>query len=294
MSGGGGKTMTQSSKVELPAWADANAQRGTQMGTQLAQQDYPNYTGMRIAPFSPEQEMGLNATTNRALAGSPVTSNANQLASDTLGGKYLDPSTNPAWQSGSQALSDAYRTGTAATRNAAFSKAGAFGADSSAFNQYAGMQDKAFGDSLGNLWGNIYNQERGLQNQALGMSPELANADYNDFQKLIGVGDARRGYTQDIANLAQQDFYGAQNYGWDQLNRLAGLQGSFLGNSQSQTSTGPNPYQANPLASALGTGMLGYAGGSALAGGALAGTAMAPYAPWLGAALGAFGGLAMK
>jgi hypothetical protein len=292
--GGGGKTMTQSTKVELPQWADANAQRGTQLGTQLAQQDYPQYQGMRIAPFSPEQEMGLQMTTNRALSGSPVTNNANTLAANTLGGQYLDPSTNPAWQSGSQALADAYRTGTAATRNAAFSKAGAFGSDNSAFNQFSGQQDKAFGDSLGNLWGNIYNQERGFQNQALGMSPQLAQADYGDAQKLVGVGDARRGYTQDLANQSMQDFYGAQNYGWDQLNKLAGLQSSFLGNSGSTTATGPNPYQASPLASALGTGMLGYAGGSALAGGALAGSAMAPYAPWLGAALGAFGGLAMN
>jgi hypothetical protein len=250
------------------------------MGTQLAQQDYPQYQGMRIAPFSPEQEMGLQATTNRALAGSPVTNNANQLAANTLGGQYLDPSTNPAWASGSQAIADAYRTGTAATRNAAFSKAGAFGADNSAFNQYAGMQDKEFGNSLGNLWGSIYNQERGFQNQALGMSPQLANADYNDYQKLIGVGDARRGYTQDIANLSQQDFYGAQNYGWDQLNKLAGLQGSFLGDSGSTTSTGPNPYQSSPLAGAIGGGTLGY-------GLASMGTAINP---WLGAGLGALGG----
>jgi hypothetical protein len=284
--GGGGKTMTQSTKVELPQWADANAQKGVQIGTQLAQQDYPQYQGMRIAPFSPEQEMGLQMTTNRALSGSPVTNNANTLAANTLGGQYLDPSTNPAWQSGSQALADAYRTGTAATRNAAFSKAGAFGSDNSAFNQYAGMQDKAFGDSLGNLWGNIYNQERGYQNQALGMSPQLAQADYNDAQKLVGVGDARRGYTQDLANQSMQDFYGAQNYGWDQLNKLAGLQSSVLGNSGSTTQTGPNPYQTSPLAGALGGGMAGYSAGSMLGASAMGG-------PW-GALIGAGLGYAMS
>jgi hypothetical protein len=284
--GGGGKTMTQSTKVELPQWADANAQRGTQIGTQLAQQPYPQYDGMRIAPFSPEQEMGLQMTTDRALSGSPVTNNANTLAANTLGGQYLDPSTNPAWQSGSQALADAYRTGTAATRNAAFSKAGAFGSDNSAFNQYAGMQDKAFGDSLGNLWGNIYNQERGFQNQALGMSPQLAQADYNDAQKLVGVGDARRGYTQDLANQSMQDFYGSQNYGWDQLNKLAGLQSSFLGNSGSTTQTGPNPYQTSPLAGALGGGMAGYSAGSMLGASAMGG-------PW-GALIGAGLGYAMS
>jgi hypothetical protein len=283
MSGGGGsKTMSQSTKVELPAWADANAQRGTQIGAQLAQQDYPNYEGMRIAPFSPEQEMGLQMTTNRALGGSQVTNNANTLAANTLGGQYLDPSTNPAWQSGSQALADAYRTGTAATRNAAFSKAGAFGSDNSAFNQYSGQQDKAFGDSLGNLWGNIYNQERGYQNQALGMSPQLANADYNDAQKLVGVGDARRGYTQDLANQSMQDFYGAQNYGWDQLNKLAGLQSSFLGNSGSTTQTGPNPYQTSPLAGALGGGLTGYGIGSTLGASAMGG----PWGALAGAGLG--------
>lgn len=278
--GGGGKTMTNSTKVELPSWADANAQRGVGIATQLAQQDYPQYQGMRIAPFSPEQEMGLQQTTNRALSGSPVTQNANTLASDTLAGKYIDPATNPAWQSGSKAMADAYRTGTASTRNAAFSKANAFGSDNSAFNQYAGMQDQAFGNSLGNLWGSIYNQERGLQNSALGMSPGLANADYNDYQKLIGVGDARRGYAQDLANLSMQDFYGQQNYGWDQLNRLAGLQSAFLGNSGSTTSTGPNPYQTSPIAGALGGGLTGYAAGAAM------GSGLGPWGALLGAGLG--------
>jgi len=306
MSGGssGGKNLTQSTKVELPSWYEPTAQGAIGAATQLAQTPQAQYGGSRIAPFSPEQEIALQGTTDRALAGSPSIAPAERMATDTLQGKYLDPTTNPIWAPMTQRLSDAYRMGTAAQTDSSFSRANAFG-DNSAYQQTVGQNQRAYGDTLAGLAGDLYGRERGYQMQAAGMAPALSEAGYGDCRALAGVGDVRRQYTQDVANMDYEDFLNAQNYGWNQLNRLGGTANTFLGNSGQTTQTGPNPYQSSPFASAIGTGMLGYGAGSMLAGmggsalgngagsfagGAAGGATLTPYAPYIGAAIGALGG----
>ena len=266
MSGGGGggnQTMTQSTKIELPDWYQGYAQKGVNLAGQLAQMPYQSYGGTRIAPFTGEQEQGLQMATQRAQQGSPVLDAARQNATKTLSGGYLDIGTNPAWAPMSQRIADAYKYGTAAQTDTAFSRANAFG-DNSAYQQTVGQNQRAFGDALSQLAGNLYNQERGYQNQMTGQAPGLAQADYADAQALIGVGDARRQYLQDLSNMQQQDFAGAQNYGWSQLGQLAGLGNQFIGNQGTTTSTSPNPYQTSPLAGAIGGGLAGAALGSSL------------------------------
>lgn len=282
MGGGssGSSKVTQTSKVELPSWAQPYAQGGLQLAASQVGRDYPQYTGTRVSPLTSQQTQGLQMTQDRAAQGSPMVQAAQQNATSTLQGDYLDPSKNPAWESGSKAIADAYRTGTAATRNAAFSKAGAFGADNSAFNQYAGMQDQAFGNALGDLWGSLYNSERDNQFKASALAPQLAAQDYADAQAMIGVGDAYRQYNQDVANVGYEDWYNQQMWPQNQLNWFSGIMPGFLGNSGTTTQTGPNPNQASPLAGAIGGGALGYGAGSLLG-----------FNPLLGAGVGALGGL---
>lgn len=293
MSGGGSgeSNMTQSTKVELPSWYEPIARAGVNLGVQQAQQPYQQYNGVRIAPMALEQEQGLQMATQRAQNGSPLVKAAQQNATDTINGKYLGAE-NPAWDPMVSRITDAYRVGTAAQTDRGAAMSNAFGG--SAHNEAMQRNQTALGDSLAGFAGQLYNTERGNQMAAMNMAPTLANQDYVDAQNLIGVGDARRQYAQDIANQAQSDFYDAQNYGWNQLNQLASLGNNFLGNSQTQTQTGPNPYQSNPMAGAIGGGMLGYSAGSALGSGALAGTAYGSYAGPIGALLGAGLGYAMS
>jgi hypothetical protein len=278
-SSGSSKT-TNTTKVELPKWYEGYAQQAAGMAANQLNQPYQQYPGTRVTPLTSQQTQGLQMTQDRATQGSPLIDAAQQNATSTLQGDYLDPSTNPAWASGSKAITDAYRTGTAATRNAAFSKANAFGSDNSAFNQYAGMQDEGLGNSLGSLWGSLYNSERDNQFKASALAPGLASQDYADAQALIGAGDAYRQYNQDVANVGYEDWYNQQMWPQNQVNWFSSVAPGLIGNSGSTTQTGPNPNQASPLAGAIGGGALGYGAG-----------ALAGFNPLLGAGLGALGGL---
>lgn len=257
MSGGGSpKNVTQTTKVDLPSWYTPLAKEAAERGYAQSLEPYQQYQGQRIAPLTSEQIEGLTRASERALA-APITTQATTQAMDTLSGKYLDPTTNPAWQSGVEDITRAYQTGVAPTRNTLFSKAGAFGADNSAFNQYATQQEGELGRGIGSLWGDIYGQERGRQMQTLALSPALAQSGYMDAQNLIGVGDALRQFDQDVLNLGYQDFQEQRDYPWNQLSNFANLGPALLGNTGTTISKGPNPYQTSPLAGALGGGLLG-------------------------------------
>jgi hypothetical protein len=274
------KNTTSTTTVELPSWAQNYAQQGLNSAWTESQKPYQAYPGQQIAPLTSQQTQGLQMTEDLA-KNNTLGQAATTQATNTLNGMYLDPSTNPAWASGSKALADAYSSGTAATRNAAFSKVGAFGADNSAFNQYAGQQDEAFGNSLGQLWGDLYNTERANQMKAAYMSPGLSQANYGDAQNLIGAGDAYRTYNQDLLNQDYQNWYDQQNYPWSQNERFASLFPAYLGNQGTTSSRGPNPAKGSALAGMVGGGLLG-----AGAYGALGSGALALSNPWAAAAIG--------
>lgn len=121
------------------------------------------YPGQTVASQSPYTQQATGLLANRALSGSPVNAAAQQQITDTLSGKYLDPSNNPGFQQALTDISKAYSTGTAAQRDSAFNQSGAYGG--SAYKEISDMQNKAFGDSLNTLAGNMYQQGRNNQLQ---------------------------------------------------------------------------------------------------------------------------------
>lgn len=284
--GGGskGSNTTTSTKVELPKWYEPMAQNAATAGYNQLQQPFAAYPGQRIAGLAPEQQLGLTMTSQQAL-NNPVTQAQRQQTVDTLSGAYLDPTKNPAFQPTMDRLASAYRTGTSANTNAAFSKAGALGMDNSAYNQYTQMNNTAFADSLAKAAGDIYNTERKNQLIALQLAPGANAAQYNDLQSLIGVGDAYRQFEQDNLNLGYENFLEQREYPWTQLGKFANLAPALLGNSGTSTAIGPNPYRASPIAGAIGGGISGAALGSMIP--AIASTG---YGIPIAAALGALGG----
>lgn len=304
-SSGGSQNITQSSVVQLPDWANQFARNTLESAYHRSLQPYEAYTGQRISEFSPQQKQALGLAEQTAL-NNQVTKGQVGLTTDTLAGKYLDPTKNPLFDPTLQRLQDAYRTGTAASTNAAFSQAGAFGGGSSAYDQYSAQQGRAYGDSIANLAGELYNKERENQIRTLALAPQANAAQYADIQQLMGVGDIYRQQEQDKLNLAYQDWLEQKNYPWTQSERFANLIPALLGNSQVSTQTGPNPYQSSKLANAVGGGLLGgtagyslgsalgSASGSALAGageGAMTGGAYGGYGAAVGALLGALGSM---
>jgi hypothetical protein len=286
MSGGGGpKNVTQTSKVELPAWANQYAQNIAGRAYGQTNVPYEKYPGQRIASLTPQQTQGLGMIEQYA-TNNPITPEAQNLLSGTLRGDYLDIGTNPAWEPMSQRISEAYRYGTAPQTDAAFARAGAFGQDNSAYNQQVLTNQRAYGDALSGLAGQLYLGERQNQQAALGMSPLINQMGYSNAQALIGAGDAYRQYQQDLLNQGYQDWAEQKNYPWMQMQNYANLTPALLGNQGTTTATGPNPNQSSPLAGAIGGGLAGYAGASMIPAIASTGYGL-PIAALLGAGLGA-------
>lgn len=198
--------------------------------------------GGLVAPKSPITGSAQTMQAARAVGGSPVVQGAQQNLQDTVQGKYLDPTKNPAWAPMTQRLGDAYRLNTAAPLDAKFAKGGNSFMDNSAYQEMRGNNERAFGDVLSGFAGNIYNQERERMMQGSALAPTLANQDYVDIGKLGEIG------AQDEARMQAQ-----MDAPWNQLQQfqrvVTGQPGGTVNSQQ--------PYFTNDVANAMGLGMMG-------------------------------------
>ena len=272
MSGGGGpSTITQNTAP--PAYAQPYHESLLYNTAKAASRPYQPYPGAQIAGFTPEQEMGLNAMAVRGMQGSPVDRAAQGNAVNTLNGTYMNPATS--------GLGDMMNY---ATRNLVTN----YGAQLGRNFGNAGVI-KSLGEDVGRATAGIWDAERNRQLSAMGMAPGLSSTDFRDIQGVLGAGDARQGMAQKQVDLPAQQWMAAQTYPGQQIGLMGGALGATGGYSSGSQ---PNPYVSNPMANAIGMGTLGYMGGSALAASPMmAGSSMTPYAPWIGAGLGAAYGL---
>lgn len=216
---------------------------------------FPNST---VTPFSPQTEMALGLTEGRALQGSPVNFGAQNLATDTLAGNYLqgNPYLDAMYDRGVGAMTRNFREATLPNIDSEFAGAGRYGS-----NLWANQKDTAM-DTLGrnlegyatNLYGGNYDQERARQMQAMSMAPTLANQDYVDFNQLMGVGQQVEGK----ANQYLGDQIARFNFGQSEPDeRLARYMSSIGGNYGGiTTGTQVQPmYGGNGFMDILGAGL---------------------------------------
>lgn len=264
----GGSTVTQ---VNPPNYQLPYLQQGLANAYDLYQEGGPQqYTGNTVVPFAPQTEQALQGITDRATNGSPVTQAGQSYVTDTLNGKYLDPSTNPYLKStfdqaaqATQASLEGQYAGTG--RNVAASLPARTDMLTSLANQ---------------IYGGNYANERANQGAALGYVSPLAEADYRDLAALQGVGQTVEDKTgQIIADQQQRWNYDQQQPGNtldDFLRRVSGN----LGNTS--TTQLPDVYR-NRTAGGLGGAAAGYQLGDQFGGnGGL-------YGALLGGLLGAYG-----
>lgn len=64
----GGKGGSQSTSVEIPAWAETAMQENLARAKQMAQIGYMPYYGPDVAAFSPMQQMGMQSSMDAAAA----------------------------------------------------------------------------------------------------------------------------------------------------------------------------------------------------------------------------------
>jgi hypothetical protein len=249
-SGGGPSSTTTVAKSEPPDYVKPYAIDFMNNAAQLANQSGGQYQGQRIADLNGYQTAGMDATAQRAIQGNGAMNAGNQYLQDTISGKYLSPDSNPYLaQMGNTVANDVQ------TRMAGMARGSGSGMTNSGWQESTA---RGLGDALGNLYGNAYSQERGMQNSAVGMAPTYAANDYTDTRALTGVGDAYRQYNQDLLNQGYQDWQSAMNAPYSQLDLMGNAIRTSMGGGGTSTSTGPNPYQASPMANMLGGGLAGY------------------------------------
>ncbi len=283
-SGGGGQrtqVVEQRTSTDLPAWQSSGLQRIAGEASTALEDPYRFYPGQTYTNLPPETLAGLEGATQQAAGPQPLLGGAAQYGTDVLGGQYLNsnPYADDLVDAASSSLTRNYREAVAPSIQAQFEMAGRSGSPASG-DALARSQGELL-DQLSDLEAQIrapmYQQERGLQQQAAQFAPGLAAAQYQPYQQLMGVGQVRQGQAEAELQDAMQRFNFEQQEPINRLGQeLAFYQGNYGGTSTSAQPYFYNPYQQG-VGGALGLGGLGYQVAGPVGGG-------------IGALLGGLGG----
>ncbi len=220
------------------------------------------YQGSTVAPMNAAQNSGLNSIIGMQDKIAPLSGALQQGTTDTLSGKYLDPSTNPylaaTYGQAADQVGRTYQTATAPNTSAAFSAAGRYG--SGARNQAVDQNQRALGTTLDNLATNIYGGNYGQERQNMLNTANNAGNIQNALYQPAGATVAAGGQQQQQSQQELQDLVNRWNYNQNlPYQKLSAYQGAVSGNygqSGTTTSMGTQNVYSNPLGSALG-GALG-------------------------------------
>jgi len=219
-SGGGGSSQTTQSQ-QLDPTVKPYVEYGLQEAKGLYQTQTPTYyPGQTFVSPSAQTQTALNLATQRALAGSPLTSGAIAQQTGTVGGQYLgaNPYLEAALRPGQQAATQAYNQAIGGTRSQA-AGAGRYG--SGAQTQLESLSQQNLANALAGQAGQAayqnYATERGLQQQAALAAPQLAQSQYADIQQLANVGKTAEGYSQAELQSAIDRYNFEQNKPYQKL-----------------------------------------------------------------------------
>lgn len=236
-------------------------------------QAYPNST---VVPFSPQTNLALQATQNRAMQGSPLQDAGGQAYMDTIQGNYL-MADNPYLQSTIDAANRGtvrnFQTAVQPGIDSMMSQAGRYGSGQH-FNQMEGAYN-ALGQQMSDTNARIayhYGDERARQMTAAQGAPAYAQQDYNDMTKLLGVGQAYEGQAGAQLQDEISRYYAEQQAQKDAIaDYMAIVAGGQYGGNRTTTtpiySSGGGGMSSMLGLGMLGMGMMGSGGAGAIPGG---------------------------
>jgi hypothetical protein len=204
MSSGGGGTTSTSSVQNASPWSaqqpylrdvfreaqrlyfGANPQtvNGMQFPDPNAGPQY--FPGSTVAPLAPETGQALQLETQRALAGSPLLTAAQDETSKTLAGTYLSAG-NPYLSQLVQGLDNTIRPQV----DSRFIGSGRYGSPA-----YAAATASALANAVAPYAFQNYSTERANMERAATAAPDLANQDYTNIAALADVGAQRQAQSQ--------------------------------------------------------------------------------------------------
>jgi hypothetical protein len=291
--GGGGQQSytqnnTQSSSDVGPNSAIFDALNGMAVDLSKYYQGHPNapawFPGGTLAKQSPQTAQAIAALGARGANGSPFETAATGNALDTLGGKYLDLSTNPYLQGAisyaQQPVIDAFNKQILPGVTGTFEGAGR----TPQAGNLAGNAVQTATDTLTrNLAGaatqaglSNYTTERGNQLTTMGMLPQFQGADYQNLMARLqsgGLLDQRAQQELDAENAKYSYEQTAQP---DYITQMAQRLQTIVPGSHSTGSVNSSGYSYQP---STGGGWLGPALGAAGLGLKLGGILFPPASP---------------
>jgi len=256
-SGGGGTSKTTN---ELDPTVRPFVEYGLQEAKGLYQTDTPNYYGGQtyIGP-SAQTQAALQAGQNRALAGNPLLPAAQQQQLSSIQGDYLsagNPYFTQALAGPTQQATQAYNDAIMAAQSGA-SRAGRYGSGVSADiqNRAANTLSNTLANKYGELAYGNYQQERGMQNQAVMNAPALAQADYGDISQLANIGKTAEDYQKTALQADIDRFNFEQNKPYQKLSSYLGAAyGAPMGNVSTTTQSGGGKIVCSAMNKAYGFG----------------------------------------
>ena len=221
----GGGTSTEI-KPEIPAEA-----RGLwdKLVAGMDKQGTP-YGGQMTAGLSNEQTQGLKLLNDYAGGStSPISNIGLKLATDTVGGKYLNPESNPYLKRAADTATQAVRTGLAGDMNASnamFQRSGmGLGSGERNWrNKLLTNANNTLSNNLNSMYLSNYNTERGNQNQMLPYLNQYAQQPLQTAQALMSGGQVSQNTQNAGLNASYQDWLRTQtspyNYGMQLMSNM--------------------------------------------------------------------------
>ena len=233
MADGTTETVTQTG---VDAFAQPFLQYGMSEALRQYQAGAPQFfQGQTYAGFTPQTEQALRMQEQRALAGSPLTQQAQATVGSFLGGTGAEGQYVPPAQSGllTGAIQRALDPVQARVQSQ-LAQRGRLGSGAA-----ADVTARALGDVAADVAYRDFATQRGLGLQAAQMAPAMAATDYADIARLQQVGAAREAQEQRGIQEAMQRYQYEQTSPQEQLARYQNIIAGF---PMGQVSTQITPY----------------------------------------------------
>ena len=189
----------------------------TNMGMTTAGQYTSPQSGMYTGNMTPGQQASSLGTANWSGSNDPTMQAGAQMLQDTLGGKYLTPSSNPYLAQAGQAATDQAMVGLGGAENELQSQFRKMGVSYSGpiAQQLAGSNLQNLNQNLTNMYGNAYQNERGNQMGAANTGLNYANTGYQNYMQGLGFNAQQNQLGNQInsGNYLTQQNYAPGMYG---------------------------------------------------------------------------------
>ena len=241
--GGGGGGSSSTTQNQLDPTVRPFVEYGLQEAKQLYQTDTPQYYPYQTYVSPSEQtQSALQAAQTRALAGNPLVPAAQQANLATVQGQNLglNPYFANALQGAAGVATQQYYDALGNVASQA-SKAGRYGSGAMGDLQSRASTNlaKELTSRAGELAYQNYAAERAAQERAIQAAPQLAQADYQDIQQLMNVGQTAEDYQRQALESDIARFEFEQNKPYTKLQSyLSAAYGAPMGQVSTTKSSG--------------------------------------------------------